>query len=88
MKIIEILNQIFLIEMQKADYLSSEINVCKVHIYSEEATKFCEISTLLLPVKSKVKISQNFVAFSEYTNFIETDQAAPNKMALPINNLS
>ena len=42
-------------------------------IYSEKATKFCEISTLLLsyvvPVKSKVKISQNFVAFSEYVNF-------------------
>ena len=33
-------------------------------IYSEKATKFCEIFTLLLsyvvPVKSKVKISQNF----------------------------
>ena len=43
-------------------------------IYSEKATKFCEISTLLLSVctidKSKVEISQNFVAFSEYTNFI------------------
>ena len=42
-------------------------------IYSEKATKFCEISTLLLsyvvPVKSKVEISQNFVAFSEYVNF-------------------
>ena len=42
-------------------------------IYSEKATKFCEISTLLLsyvvPVKSKVNISQNFVAFSEYMNF-------------------
>ena len=42
-------------------------------IYSEEATKFCEISTLLLsyvvPVKNKVEISQNFVAFSEYMNF-------------------
>ena len=37
------------------------------------ATKFCEIFTLLLfyvvPVKSMVKISQNFVAFSEYMNF-------------------
>ena len=37
-------------------------------IYSERATKFFEIFTLLLsyvvPVKSKVKISQNFVAFS------------------------
>ena len=42
-------------------------------MYSKEATKFCEISTLLLsyvvPVKSKVDFSQNFVAFSEYINF-------------------
>ena len=41
--------------------------------FSEKATKFCEIFTLLLsyavPVKSKVKISQSFVAFSEYINF-------------------
>ena len=40
-------------------------------MYSEKATKFCEILTLLLSyyvvsVKSKVKISQNFVAFWEY----------------------
>ena len=44
-------------------------------LYSEEATKFCEIFTLLLsnlvPVKSKVKISQYFVAFSEYMNSFE-----------------
>ena len=37
--------------------------------YSEKATKFCEIFTLLLSFctvdKSKVSISQNFVAFSE-----------------------
>ena len=42
-------------------------------IYSEKATKFCKIFTLLLsyvvPVKSKMKISQNFMAFSEYMNF-------------------
>ena len=46
-------------------------------IYSEKATKFCEISTVylsyrtayVLPVKSKVEISQYFVAFSEYMNF-------------------
>ena len=42
-------------------------------IYSEKATKYCEISTLLLsyvlPVKSKVEISQKFLAFSEYMNF-------------------
>ena len=46
-------------------------------IYSEKATKFYEISTLLLsyevPVKSKVEISQNFVAFSEYMNFKHRD---------------
>ena len=45
-------------------------------IYSEKATKFCEIFTLLLTtvhtVKSKVNISQNFVAFSEYMNFTIT----------------
>ena len=42
-------------------------------IYSEKATKFCEISTLLLSyevsVKRKVEISQNCVAFSKYMNF-------------------
>ena len=41
-------------------------------IYSEKSTKCCEIITLLLsyvvPVKSKVKVSQNFVVFSEYMN--------------------
>ena len=40
---------------------------------SEKATKVCEISTLILTVctavKSKVEISQNFVAFSEFMNF-------------------
>ena len=42
-------------------------------IYSEKASKFCEIFPLLLTyvsvVKSKEKISQIFVAFSEYMNF-------------------
>ena len=56
-------------------------------INSEEATKFCEIFTLLLsyvvPVKSKVKISHNFMAFSEYmifnydTIFIESPSYSP-----------
>ena len=44
-------------------------------IYSEKATKFCEISTVYLSyvvtVKYTVEISQNFVAFSEYMNFTE-----------------
>ena len=38
-------------------------------IYSEKATKFCKISTVdlsyVVPVKSTVEISQNFVALSE-----------------------
>ena len=42
-------------------------------IYSEKAKTIWEIFTLLLsyvvPVKSKVKISPNFLAFSEYMNF-------------------
>ena len=42
-------------------------------MYSEKATKFCKISTLLLTGtttqdKSEMKIQQNFVAFSEYMN--------------------
>ena len=45
----------------------------KKFIHSEKATKFCEVFTLLLTGttqdKSKVEISQNFVAFSEYMNF-------------------
>ena len=58
---------------------------------SEKATKVCEIFTLLLsyvvPVKSKVEISQNFVAFSEYMNFItltigfESGSDCPGKCA-------
>ena len=48
-------------------------------MYSEKAAQFCEIFTLFLsyvvPVKSKVKISQNFVAFSEYMNFTRQNSA-------------
>ena len=43
-------------------------------IYSEKATKFCEISNVdlsyVVPVKSTVEILQNFLAFSEYMNFM------------------
>ena len=53
------------------------ITYSKVHIYSEKAKKICEIFALLLTtvrtVKSKVKISQNFVAFSEHMNFTLCD---------------
>ena len=55
------------------EYLFNEAWRYLKFIYSEKVTKFCEISTLLLayvvPVKSKVEISQNFVAISEYMNF-------------------
>ena len=51
------------------------MNVHIKFIYSEKATKFWEISSLhlsyVVPVKNKVEISQNFVAFSEYMNFTE-----------------
>ena len=43
-------------------------------IYSEKSTNFCEISTVdssyVVTIKSMVEILQNFVAFSEYMNFI------------------
>ena len=43
-------------------------------IYSEKATNFCKISTVdlsyLVMVKSTVEISQKFLAFSDYMNFI------------------
>jgi hypothetical protein len=56
-------------------------------VYSEKATKFCKISTLLLSTvhtdKSKVEILQNFVAFSEYTNFM---RIYPNSSNLNIIN--
>ena len=49
-------------------------------IYSEKATKFCKISSVdlsnVVPVKSTVEISQNFVAFSEYVNLNTTDDKA------------
>ena len=43
-------------------------------MYSEKATNFCEISTIdlsyVMTAKSTVEISQNFVAFTEYMNFV------------------
>ena len=42
-------------------------------VYSEKATRFCEIFTLVLSTehidKSKLETSQNFVVFSEYMKF-------------------
>ena len=54
-------------------YVLYLFNVKLKFIYSEKATKFCEIFPLLLTavhtVKSKGKVSQIFLAFSEYMNF-------------------
>ena len=58
-------------------------------IYSEKATKFCEIFTLLLTVctvvKSKVKFLQSFVAFSEYMNFIHIYFLKPVSWIVKVN---
>ena len=66
------MTQVLTLVLTKADVLVI-IGVSLKFICSEKDTKFCEIFTLLLsyvvPVKSKVKISQYFVAFSEYMNF-------------------
>ena len=48
--------------------------VIKIHIIREGVKNVCEIFTILsyvVPVKSKVKISQNCVVFSEYMNLKE-----------------
>ena len=54
-------------------FLFSSLKYILKFIYSEKATKFCQISTSVLTGttqdKSKVEISHNFVAFSEYMNF-------------------
>ena len=71
-----IMHHFFAKEQTTYQKIFSEACVIKF-IYSEKATIFCEIFPLLLTtvhtVKSKGKILQNFVAFSEYMNFTEND---------------
>ena len=62
-----------LINRERGEFIHNSVLHVKF-IYSEKATKFCEISTVdlsyyVVTVKSTVQISQNFVAFSEYMNF-------------------
>ena len=61
-------------------------------MYSEKATKFYKIFTLLLsyevPVKSKLKISQNFVASSEYMNCIHMNFDATKTTLILLINVS
>ena len=58
--------------LYEAEKFGIQILVLIKFIYSEKATKSCKIFTLdlsyVVPVKSKVKISQNILAFSEYVN--------------------
>ena len=60
-------------QQHKGSFYSAGTFVIKF-IYSEKATQFCEISiedlSFIVTVKSTVEILQNFVAFSEYLNFI------------------
>ena len=55
------------------NWVKEKMHITVKFIYSEKATKFCELFNLLLSVctadKRKVNMSQNFVTFSEYTNF-------------------
>ena len=59
--------------LQEISLINQRILARSSYTYSEKATNFFEIVTLLLsyvvPIKSKVKSSQNFVAFSEDMNF-------------------
>ena len=67
--------EIFFLSTWKAPFWTKKSQL--KFIYSEKATNFCKISNLLLSVctvdKCEVEISQNFVAFSEYTNFTKLD---------------
>ena len=68
---------------------SQEISCTLKFIYSEKATNFFEIFTLLLTGttkdKSKVKISKNFVAFSEFMNFTKSCSSRKTDKALFLN---
>ena len=59
--------------MNKSKLFLTSAATASKYIFSEKATKFSEISSLILsyvmPVKSKVENFQNFVVFSEYMNF-------------------
>ena len=80
-QVISIQHYVFTIKLFTAINTAENLSFRKIHeaqnslkfIYSGKATTFCEISIVdlsyVVPVKSTVEISQNFVAFSEYMNF-------------------
>ena len=80
-------------EVQFSSFFSGGfITIIVKFIYSEKATKFCEILPLHLTVctvvKSKGKISQNLVAFSEYMNFIKDKKIHTSRKKYFCKNLS
>ena len=61
----------FIFKPSNSNSLAKQTQICTVKfVYSDKATKFCGISTLLLSTlhtdKSKVEISQKILVFSEY----------------------
>ena len=54
----------------------------KVHIFWEgqKILRNLHLTSYVLPVKSKVKISQNFVAFSKYMNFYVQECCCSNRV--------
>ena len=83
-KLLEILGKtdisvnVFKIAINPHSMLVRNLKKVLKFIYSQKATKFFKISPLLLTalhtVKIKGKISQNFVAFSEYMHFKDMDR--------------
>ena len=75
------------VEKLHRNFTDSYFKVRIKFIYSKKVTKFWEIFTLLLTtvytVKSKVKILQNYVAFSEYMNFTKPKPKNCNRNFLP-----
>ena len=72
--VVYLLSRILQLTVESRDLSQAEKKILLLKfVYSEKATKFCEISTVdlsfVVTVKSTVEILQNFVAFSEYMNF-------------------
>ena len=59
--------------------LTEEVTIILKLIYSEKATKFCKISTLLVscvvPVKSKVENFSNFVTFQKIWTLLNDEMS-------------
>ena len=74
----DISDNVFKIAINPHSMLVRNLKKVLKFIYSQKATKFFKISPLLLTalhtVKIKGKISQNFVAFSEYMHFKDMDR--------------